>query len=125
MPPYERGRQETKGCRNDLADSRERLLVLFINALILPGLGHCYVKRFLPGIAIAVSFTSFAIFVIVKFALAVYHYVAAKGWEAGLGGTLTLIASLWENAPFRFSLIAAVLLWAVSIVDSFRITSKR
>ena len=108
-----------------MADSRERLLVIFINALVLPGLGHIYVKRFLPGIAIAVPFTSLAIFVIVKFALAVYHFMAASGWEAGLGGTLTLVVSLWEDAPFRYSLVAAALLWAIAVVDSFRITSKR
>lgn len=121
----EGGGIKRSGCLDELADSRERLLVLFINALVLPGLGHCYVKRFLPGIAIAVSFTSLAIFVIVKFALAIYHFVAAGGWEAGLGGTFTLIASLWEDAPFRYSLVAAALLWAVAVVDSFRITSKR
>lgn len=115
----------TGGCRNELTDSRERVTVLLINALLLPGLGHIYIRRFVSGISIAVAFTSVTLIIIVKFAFALYLFVIAKGWQAGLGGTLTFFVSLWEDTLVRQSILFAAGLWVVSVADSFRITRKK
>lgn len=101
----------------------KRLRVLLLNAVILPGAGHLYLKRYLSGAAISVSFVAFALYVIVEFVL-VFISFFSDGFK-GLMQVGTFYVTLWEEASFRYSLYLTVVIWVGAIADSFRITGDK
>ena len=96
----------------------KRKEVILINALVLPGLGHVYVKKIAVGASLAFLFSIFAIAAVIRFVFLLYHYARIAGPEQ-------LFTILVTDGTLRSSVIAAAAVWAAALADSFRVTRKK
>lgn len=110
--------------------SRSTTAVL-LSALVLPGAGHLYLKRYPRGIAlIAISLACLWIFVdrAMQQASIVLDQVASEGGAVDVGQLSDLVAQT-SNGPGSLVVTVASLVlagcWVIGIVDAYRIARNQ
>jgi len=100
--------------------SRElRYRVLMLNGLLLPGSGHLYIKRYVPGSIILVMFTVTSVMAIYRLVVgAVLHFNTIEDFfHVG-----EFFVMLIDDPVFIKPFAVSILFWLVSMIDGWRIT---
>ncbi len=98
-----------------------------LSGLVFPGIGHLYLKRYIPGSILCVASAS-AIYFIVSVAMTTAFEVVEK-IQSNSGTAALDIASITEmvsqqssttEQPVNIATLVLVVCWVIGIVDSYR-----
>jgi hypothetical protein len=99
---------------------------VLLSALIFPGLGHLYLKRFLAGLLLlggAAAMLYYLASVTITRALAVVEQIQTAGGPLDIDGIAELVqrqAQAGGNSATTAASLALLVIWLVGIVDSYR-----
>lgn len=98
-----------------------------LSGLVFPGIGHLYLKRYIPGIILCVASAS-AVYFIVSVAMTTALEVVEK-IQSNSGSAALDIASITEmvsqqssgtEQPVNIATLVLLICWLIGIVDSYR-----
>jgi TM2 domain-containing membrane protein YozV len=100
---------------------------VLLSALVFPGVGHLYLKRFVIGILLsggAASTTYFIVSSAMSKALDIAETIQREGLSLDANAIALLVSEQSRGAEGSFSSIATIALlvfWIIGIVDSYRL----
>jgi len=106
---------------------KDSIKTALISAFLYPGLGHIYLKNYVLGSLIALSF-SVPVYIVVddkltKVTEIIKPVIAAKIPIdlVELTGSLNQVIYSLDSTELKKSLIAIMIIWLIAIIDSYRL----
>ena len=90
-----------------------------LNGLLLPGSGHLYLKRYVPGSIILVMFTVTSVMAIYTLAVGAFLYFNTIEDFLHIGEFFVMLV---DDPVFLNPFAVSILFWLFSIIDGWRIT---
>jgi hypothetical protein len=100
---------------------------VLLSALVFPGVGHLYLKRFVIGILLsggAASTTYFSVSSAMSKALDIAETIQREGLSLDANAIALLVSEQSRGAEGSFlsiATIALIVFWIIGIVDSYRL----
>jgi hypothetical protein len=98
-----------------------------LSALVFPGVGHLYLKRFIIGLLLsggAATATYFIVSNTVSKALDIVEKIQSEGLSVDVNAISLLVTEQSrgaENSYLSFATAALIVFWIIGIVDSYRL----
>ena len=100
---------------------------VLLSALVFPGVGHLYLKRFVIGLLLsggAATVTYFIVSNIVNKALDIVERIQSEKLSVDVNAISLFVSEQFrsaENSHLSIVTIALIVFWIIGIVDSYRI----
>lgn len=97
-----------------------------LSMLVFPGVGHLYLKRYIPGLLLSIGAATATVFILtsaVQTALEVVQMIQ-DGTVPPEAGSITVLVSQRSHADensTNIAMIALFALWVIGILDAFRV----
>jgi len=96
-----------------------------LSGLVFPGIGHMYLKRYVPGTILCAGSLSaiyYIVSVVMTTAFEVVNKVQNNNVSLDIGAITELVSQQLAKVeqPTNMAMIALVIFWIIGIVDSYR-----